>query len=108
LEQFAGLRSLRSIIRQSFEKILPNTVLRPTRKAPVRIFLVTKALRQIPPRRTRPELPNHNFDEQAIAAFTVAANMAGATRQKILYLGKLIVSQTIACHYQSLLQRSSL
>ena len=66
---------------QSFEKILPNTVLRPPRKAAVGILPVAKALWQIPPWRARPELPDHRFDKQSIAALAITANMTGTSRQ---------------------------
>ena len=96
-----------AVTGQGFEKILPNTIFRPTREATVGVFPIAKALRQIAPRRTRPELPNHRLNKQPVAAFAGAANMARSARKQIFYPRKLIIAQPLAFHHQSLREEGS-
>jgi hypothetical protein len=93
------------IICQDFEKILPNATLGPTRKPCVYVFPSPEPFRQIAPRRTRPELPDHCFDNQSIATVAIAANCTRTTRQEILDPCKLIITQTISFHREASTRR---
>src|SRR6202046_2701797 len=86
------------IIGQSFEKTLPNAFFRPARKPRVDVLPGSKPLRKIPPRRARAELPDHRFDEQAIAHIAVAPNAPGTPRKQSFNPRKLVVTQSIPSH----------
>src|ERR1700686_5180905 len=86
------------IIGQGLEKTLPNPARGPARKALVGVFPVAEALRQIAPRSTGTEFPDHRLDEQAVAEPATAANRAGTPRQKCLNPRKLVVARPIALH----------
>src|SRR3954454_21943538 len=62
------------IVRQGFEKILPNAVRRPTREALVGIAPAAEACRQITPRCADTEFPDHRVNEQAIAKIAITTD----------------------------------
>ena len=80
------------IIRQCLEKTLPNATFRPARETRMNVLPVTKALRQIAPRRARAEFPNDSFNEQPVAKIAVAPNVARATWQQPLNPRELVVA----------------
>jgi hypothetical protein len=86
------------IVRQGFEKILPNAARGPAREALVRVAPAAEMLRQIAPRRPHPEFPDHRIDEKTIAPIAVATDRARTAGQQILDPGELIVSQSMAFH----------
>ena len=95
------------IVRQGFEKILPNTTHGPAGETLVGVAPAAKALRQIAPWRPHAEFSDHRFDEKTIAKLAIAADRARAARQQILDPGELVVSQCMAFH-RSLLWEGSL
>ena len=95
------------IVRQGFEKILPNAAHGPAGEPLVGIAPAAKMFRQIAPRRPHTELPDHRIDEKSIAQLAIAANRARAARKKIRNPGELVVSQCMAFN-RSLLQEGSL
>ena len=68
------------IVRQGFEKILPNAARSPAGEALVGVAPAAKTFRQIAPRCPHPEFPDHRVDEKTIAQIAVAADRAGTTR----------------------------
>lgn len=69
------------IVRQDFEKILPNTAHRPAGETLVRVAPAAKTLRQIAPRRSHAEFPDHGIDEKTIAQIAIPTDRPGTSRQ---------------------------
>src|ERR1700733_5508405 len=82
----------------SSAKALKRLFFRPARKPRVDVLPGSKPLRKIPPRRARAELPDHRFDEQAIAHIAVAPNAPGTPRKQSFNPRKLVVTQSIPSH----------
>jgi hypothetical protein len=86
------------IVRQGFEKILPNAVRRPTREALVGIAPAAEACRQITPRCADTEFPDHRVNEQAIAKIAITTDRPRTAGKQILDPGELVVPQAMTFH----------
>ena len=80
------------IVRQRFEKTLPNPFDRPAREARVNVLPGSESRRQVAPRNTGPEFPDYCLDEQTIAKFAVAPNVSRTTWQQSLDPRELVVA----------------
>ena len=66
------------IVRQRFEKTLPNPFDRPAREARVNVLPGSESRRQVAPRNTGPEFPDYCLDEQTIAKVGAEATLQEA------------------------------
>ena len=89
------------IIRQRFEKTLPNRFRRPARETRVNVLPGAEPRRHVAPRNARPKFPNYSLDEQAIASIAVAPDVSRTTRQQLFYPCELVVSQSVAVHLEA-------
>jgi len=86
-----------AITRQHRKNALEDPCFRPPAEPLVHGFPLAEPLGQITPRTARSIAVEHRFDEQAIV-FCLAADIALATRQKILDAVPLVVAQGITAH----------
>src|ERR1700733_7486531 len=90
--------SLSGSSAKALKRLSQTPFFRPARKPRVDVLPGSKPLRKIPPRRARAELPDHRFDEQAIAHIAVAPNAPGTPRKQSFNPRKLVVTQSIPSH----------
>jgi hypothetical protein len=93
------------IIRQRFEKTLPNPFDRPARETRVNVLPGSEARWHVAPRNARPKLPNHRLDEQLIALIAIAPNVSRAAREKHFDPRELVVAQSMAVHLEASFRR---
>jgi hypothetical protein len=93
------------IVRQRFEKTLPNPFDRPARETRVNVLPGSEARRHVAPGNAGPKFPNHGLDEQLIAKIAVAPDVPGTTRQMFFNPRELVVPQSVTVHQEALERR---
>ena len=89
------------IVRQRFEKTLPNPFCRPARETCVNVLPGAEVRRHVAPRCAGPISPDHGLDEQPIASNAVAPDVSRTTRQQLFDPRELVVSQSVTVHLEA-------